>query len=95
MTEATHTHHGPSYYLIFGILAVLTLVTVGVSYINFENIGGSVSSITVALFIATIKASLVALYFMHLRYEVKSLYFVIGFPLLLLVIMFLALLWEF
>ena len=49
---------------VFAALIVLTAVTVGVSYFDF-----GAFNLMVALGIATIKAALVALWFMHLRYE--------------------------
>ncbi len=51
---------------VFGALLVLTVVTVAASRYDF----GALNSI-VAMLIATVKASLVALYFMHLRYDNK------------------------
>jgi cytochrome c oxidase subunit IV len=49
---------------VFAALLVLTIVTVGVSYFDFGPM-----NLVVALGIAAIKASLVALWFMHLRYD--------------------------
>jgi cytochrome c oxidase subunit 4 len=46
------------------ILLVLTAVTVWAARLNFGNV-----DLWVAMIIATIKATLVALYFMHLRYD--------------------------
>ena len=59
--------HVKVYLIVFGVLAVLTGVTVGVSYLDLS-VGASV---TLALAIATLKASLVAMFFMHLKGEVK------------------------
>jgi cytochrome c oxidase subunit IV len=70
MTENVHSHHHilplSLYFTIAGILFVLTGITVGVSYYDFGSF-----NIVVALTIAVIKGSLVALYFMHLRYDNK------------------------
>ena len=52
------------YAAIFGTLVLLTLATAGVAFVD---LGGDLNSI-VALSIAVVKASLVMLYFMHLRY---------------------------
>jgi len=49
---------------VFVALMALTAVTVAVSYFDF-----GAMNLVVALGIAGIKASLVALWFMHLRYE--------------------------
>lgn len=50
------------YYGIFAALMVLTAVTVAVAYVNL----GSVNPV-VALGIATLKATLVVLFFMHVK----------------------------
>ena len=55
--------HVKTYFMIFGALMVLTIVTVGVSYLHLP----VAMAILVALVVATIKGSLVALYFMHLK----------------------------
>lgn len=52
------------YYLIFGALTVLTVVTWSVAKIDL----GKMNAV-VALTIAVIKATLVVLYFMHVRYS--------------------------
>jgi cytochrome c oxidase subunit 4 len=49
---------------VFAALMVLTAITVAVSYFNF-----GVLNLVVAMAVATVKATLVALYFMHLRYD--------------------------
>ncbi len=49
---------------VFTGLMVLTAVTVGVSYFDLGPI-----NLAVAMAVATVKATLVALYFMHLRYD--------------------------
>ena len=49
---------------VFGALMALTAITVAVSYFDF-----GVFNLVVAMGVATIKAALVALWFMHLRYE--------------------------
>ena len=59
--------HVKVYLSVFGVLAVLTGVTVGASYLDL----GLGASVTLALLIATVKASLVAMFFMHLKGEVK------------------------
>ena len=66
-TEHDHSHGGPKVYaLVFAALIVLTVVTVGASYINW---GTGLANVIIAMFIASIKASLVALFFMHLRWD--------------------------
>jgi cytochrome c oxidase subunit 4 len=55
-----------TYVSIFVALLLLTLLTVGVALIDLGRL-----NIVVALAIATIKAMLVLLYFMHLRYGTR------------------------
>lgn len=61
------------YYWVFAALMVLTVVTVGASYLP----AGLALGIAIALFIAIIKGSFVASYFMHLRSEKKMIYVVL------------------
>jgi cytochrome c oxidase subunit IV len=62
-----HVHGGPKLYgAILGALLFLTVVTVGASTINF---GSSMANVIIAMLIASLKASLVALFFMHLRWD--------------------------
>ena len=49
---------------VFAVLMVLTGLTIAVSLVDFGHL-----NLWVAIGVATIKASLVALYFMHLRYD--------------------------
>lgn len=55
------------YFLIFGALMVLTVVTY---YVALIDLGGAFNVI-VALTIAVTKAVLVVLYFMHVRYSTR------------------------
>ena len=71
-------HRGPTvkmYFAIFFALAVLTVVTVLAARFDFApmmgaEMGGFVNNV-VALGIAVTKASLVVLFFMHVKYESK------------------------
>lgn len=64
-----HPHVLPlsMYFATWGTLLVLTVITVGASYVNLGHTG----NLIVALLIATIKASVVALIFMHLKWDHK------------------------
>jgi cytochrome c oxidase subunit 4 len=53
-----------SYWGIFAALICLTIATVKVSYYDFGS-----ANIIIALLVATMKASLVAAFFMHLRHD--------------------------
>ena len=86
----THAHedmtkHVRTYLMVFGTLMVLTVITVGVSYLHLP----TREQVFVALAIATIKGSLVALFFMHLIDERKLIYAVLA----LTVIFFAFLIW--
>ncbi len=62
--EHTHEHGWKGYLYILLILLVLTIITVTASRIDF---GSSTANVVIAMTIATIKATLVALFFMHLK----------------------------
>src|SRR5207237_1631581 len=59
------------YVAVFVALLVGTVLTVFMYYRHFESMA---VTITIALFIATVKASLVAGFFMHLISEKKAIY---------------------
>jgi len=73
------------YKMIFGALAVGTVITVAVSYLHLPIALGLV----VALLIATVKGSLVAGWFMHLKSEVKPIYWLLGVSVLFFVLLLL------
>jgi cytochrome c oxidase subunit 4 len=62
-----------TYISVFVALAVLTVLTVGVSYFHLPPL----LAIGVALLIAAFKGSLVAGFFMHLLHERKLIYWVL------------------
>lgn len=66
--------HIKTYMLIFGALLVLTVLTVAVSKVHFGAADSNVANITIGMIIATVKASLVALFFMHLLHERMEVY---------------------
>jgi cytochrome c oxidase subunit 4 len=55
--------------LICALLLFLTAVTVWVSRYDFTEINIAEMGIITALFVATVKATIVGLYFMHLRWD--------------------------
>jgi cytochrome c oxidase subunit 4 len=67
--------HARKCIAVFVALLVLTVVTVAVSYVPL----GTKGNIAVALAIAILKASLVALFFMHLIAEERTIYRVLVF----------------
>ena len=75
---ASHAHgdehhdfwgHCRLYLWIGGILFLFTIITVGLSYVNF---GTPRANMLIALGVATFKVSLVGAVFMHLKGEVKT-----------------------
>ncbi len=76
--------HVRVYMLVFGALAVLTVVTVAVGYLHLP-IG---PALAVALVIACVKGGLVASYFMHLVSERKVIHWVLIMTAVFLVCMF-------
>lgn len=101
MQANKHGHAGPSqthYLMVFGALALLTLVTVTMS--QFKSGMASVAQLCgmqphtlgtlFALFIAVIKASLVVSIFMNMKFEKRFMWGIVLFPLLLTLIFILA-----
>ena len=76
--------HVRVYITVFVALMALTVITVAVSYLHLP----PPKAVTVALFVATVKGSLVACYFMHLISEKWLIYVV----LVITVVIFAALL---
>ena len=68
-----------TYIFVWGALIVLTAVTWQVSYLDLGT-----GNVAVALAIASAKAALVALYFMHLRHASKLVWAFALFPLFFL-----------
>ena len=81
----THQTAAGTYAKVLGALLALTVTTVLAAGFNFGS-----WNVVIALGIATIKASLVALFFMHLRWEkpVNSIIAVAGFLFLGIFLMF-------
>ncbi len=66
--------HLKTYYMVFGALAVLTVVTVAIAMLDLD----IVAAVLVAMFVASIKGTLVACYFMHLISERGLIFWVLG-----------------
>ena len=82
--------HVRGYLMVFGILMVLTLVTVAVSSLELPH-GPAVA---VGLTIAAIKAALVAAVFMHLRHERPIIYAALALTAVVVVSLFGITLWT-
>ena len=86
MTPEEVKHHIKTYVIVFIALAFLTVVTVAISYLDI----GVKAGIALGLFVASIKASLVACYFMHLIDEKPTIYWtLIATAISFLILMFL------
>jgi len=91
MTDhAQHTqgHAEPNYMAVFIALAVLTVVEIGAVSLPIAKIG----VISVLVILAFTKAVLVAMYFMHLKFEKRTLAVIAGTPILLCVFLLFMLL---
>ncbi len=85
MSEAQHEH--PWYVAVFVWLFVLTVVEVAVAEYSL----GWVTMFVVLSVLALIKAALVALYFMHLKFERLNLIVFVFSPVLATLLLLLAL----
>ena len=77
MKAHSFTSDARTYGLVLLALLALTAITVAAAGVRF---GSPAVNVVVALTIATVKASLVALYFMHLRHDrpMNALIFLVG-----------------
>jgi cytochrome c oxidase subunit IV len=85
------THGQPRYMLVWGVLAVLMLFKVGLTYMGLPK-GLTVGILVV---VAVWKAMLVAMYYMHLRWEPRRLIVMVLAPIPLALILVLVVLTEF
>jgi len=83
-----HDHKEPNYMGVFYALAVLTAVEIGVIYLPIGRL--FIGAMLVVLALA--KAMLVALYFMHLKFEKRTLGIIALTPLILCTLLIFALL---
>ena len=81
-------HHEIPYVAVFFALVGLTIVTVAIAMHRFEV---EAINVLLALVVASIKGSLVGLYFMHLKFEGKLIYLIFIVPLGLCVLLVMAL----
>ncbi|MBI4538624.1 MAG: cytochrome C oxidase subunit IV family protein [Gemmatimonadetes bacterium] len=79
-----------NYFLVWGILFVLTLAELGVAFISLPK----KYIIVMLLFLAVWKALLVALYYMHLRFEPRRMWILAASPIPLIIILLIAVLAE-
>ena len=72
-------HKHPNYMAIFWYLAILTVVEIGVVFLPF----GKLINGTLLCALAVGKAALVAMYFMHLKFETRTLGLIAITPLII------------
>jgi len=89
MEQATHKH--PNYIAVWIGLAVLTAIELTVAFLPWSKR----TIILVLIFLALWKALMVALYFMHLRFEPTRMRILAAAPLPLAVILVIAVITEF
>ena len=83
--------HAPYYKVLVG----LTVLTIAEIVWAMPSVGMPRIALLVGLgLMAAVKAAMVALYYMHLRYEGRVLWTVIFFPIALVCIMILGLVWD-
>jgi cytochrome c oxidase subunit 4 len=83
----THEPHRIGFsvhFTVLLVLLVLTVITVAASKYDFGNPNYNV---IVAMLIASVKVTLVGMYFMHLRYESPLILLFVAIPVILLFIM--------
>jgi cytochrome c oxidase subunit IV len=85
MTDTTHKE--PNYIAVFWWLAALTILELGVIYMPVHRL----AILILLVVLAITKAALVALYFMHLKFEPRTLGLVALSPFILCVFLILML----
>ena len=91
LEEPEREHKTPNYYLVWFYLLVLTIAEVGVAFVS--NLPDTVL-IVALLFLAIWKAALVAMYYMHLKFEPPRLVMMVLAPLPLAVLITITILME-
>ncbi len=84
-------HKAPPYMLIWGVLAVLTGLEVLFAFTGLPKFWLALGLIAMALW----KALLVAMYFMHLRFEPRRLWILAASPIPLAIILVIVVIQEF
>ncbi len=78
-----HSHGTLQYFVVWGALMALTALTLWTASID---LGGQLN-IIIAMLIASVKAGIVALYFMHLKFEDKLTWVYAIYPIFLLLLL--------
>ena len=86
-----HSKQKKIYWVIFVALLVGTVITVALNYQHFDSMA---KTIAIALFVAVVKASLVAGFFMHLISEKKAIYTILASTVFFFVAMMYLFIWS-
>jgi cytochrome c oxidase subunit 4 len=89
--EHAEEHKDPPYFLVWGVLFILTILEVFFAFTGLPKFWIATGLIIMALW----KALLVAMYYMHLRFEPRRMWILAASPLPLAVILVIAVLTEF
>jgi cytochrome c oxidase subunit 4 len=82
-------HHRVNYLAVFITLVILTIVTVVVAFVDIKS---ETAKVLLALTIASVKATAVVLYFMHVKFEGKLIYLILFVPVSFAIMLVIALL---
>ncbi len=83
MASTETAHKQPNYAAVFWSLLILTIFEIIVANSHFPKF----AAVLLLVVLAIIKASLVALFYMHLKFEKYIIYIIVLFPLFLAVIL--------
>ena len=83
MSETEAAHHKPNYTAVFWSLFILTIMEITVA----KSALAKLIIVLGLVFLAVVKASLVALFYMHLKFEKLIIYLIVAFPLFLAAIL--------
>ncbi|MBI4431142.1 MAG: cytochrome C oxidase subunit IV family protein [Candidatus Omnitrophica bacterium] len=86
MSNAATKHH-PNYIAVFWVLLIFTLLEVGIAYLRIAKLPMALILISLAM----TKALLVAMFYMHLKFEKRLLILIAVSPFIFAVILTLAL----
>lgn len=73
MHDAAETHGKSQYYWVWGILLGITAVEVALAYIHLR----PVTMLTLLVGLSLVKAALIILYFMHMKFETSTMKWVL------------------
>lgn len=83
MSEQATTHKQPNYAAVFWSLFILTICELITANLHILKM----IIVFVLIFLALVKASLVALFYMHLKFEKYIIYLIVAFPIFLAVVL--------